>query len=376
MKILFADLHDATSLGNWSGTPFRMVEELRRAGVCVSLASPLSSRWELPLKGLQAGVGVLSQQRYRRSREPLLLKSYARAVEHAFRSTNSDFVLAPSTLPVAYLSPDTPYAIWHDATWVQLNGYYPIASEWSPRSQRTAVDCDARAWSNARVCLLASDWAANSVRNDLRVPKDRVSVVPFGASVHPAPSARQVVLPSSGSLRMLAVGVDWERKNFAGLAEVVSELIRRGIDATLDIAGANPPLSWRSPAGGRVRIHGPLPGLDSPDGLRQLFDSAHIFVHAAQAECFGLVLAEAAAFALPTVALATGGVPSIVLHGETGILVADSTASAYADAISRLVGQPELFAEMSVQSRRRFEETLNWQSAASTVIQALDRLSG
>ena len=75
-------------------------------------------------------------------------------------------------------------------------------------------------------------------------------------------------------------------------------------------------------------------------GLRrdipEILSCADVFVLSSLNEGFGLVLVEAMTMKLPIVATRVGGVPEIVEHGKTGILVAPQDPPAIADAILKL----------------------------------------
>jgi glycosyltransferase involved in cell wall biosynthesis len=58
-------------------------------------------------------------------------------------------------------------------------------------------------------------------------------------------------------------------------------------------------------------------------------------------EAWGMALLEAEAAGLPVVAGRVGGVPSIVIEGETGLLAPDGDAAALADAVAALLDDPE-----------------------------------
>ena len=66
---------------------------------------------------------------------------------------------------------------------------------------------------------------------------------------------------------------------------------------------------------GRVHLVGPRPALAS------VFKDASCFALASRQEAFGLVLAEAGACGLATVATAIGGIPEVVVNNRTGLLV-------------------------------------------------------
>ncbi|MCH7750295.1 MAG: glycosyltransferase family 4 protein, partial [Acidobacteria bacterium] len=78
-------------------------------------------------------------------------------------------------------------------------------------------------------------------------------------------------------------------------------------------------------------------------------------------EAFGLVALEAALMASPVVATRVGGLPEIVVHNETGILVSNGDSEAMADAIEHLFTHPEAAAAMGRAARERVIAEFNWQ---------------
>jgi glycosyltransferase involved in cell wall biosynthesis len=77
-------------------------------------------------------------------------------------------------------------------------------------------------------------------------------------------------------------------------------------------------------------------------------------VHASTApEPFGRVLIEAMGLGKPLVATVGGGVPEIVIDGETGFLVPPGDDAAMARALGTLLRSAELRATMGERGRRR-----------------------
>lgn len=81
--------------------------------------------------------------------------------------------------------------------------------------------------------------------------------------------------------------------------------------------------------------------LDAGDLVRAYRD-ADLLVWPAVNEAYGMALLEAQAEGLPVVAGDAGGVPSIVRHGETGLLAPVGDAAAFAAAVADLVADREL----------------------------------
>ena len=93
------------------------------------------------------------------------------------------------------------------------------------------------------------------------------------------------------------------------------------------------------------------------------------------AEAYGLVYAEAAAFGVPAVGVRTGGVPTIVVDDETGLLEEpDAGAERYAARMLALLRDRASYERMARAARRRAEQRLNWSVAGADVVTRLERL--
>lgn len=107
----------------------------------------------------------------------------------------------------------------------------------------------------------------------------------------------------------------------------------------------------------------------------QVLSAATVFVCPSVYEPFGLVNLEAMACEVPVVASAVGGIPEIILEGETGHLVPlDGSAAepeqgpgyvrALTDAVNGLVRDPERAARMGRAGRQRVLEHFSWAAVA------------
>jgi glycosyltransferase involved in cell wall biosynthesis len=69
-------------------------------------------------------------------------------------------------------------------------------------------------------------------------------------------------------------------------------------------------------------------------------------------EAFGFVALEASAAGRPVVAFASGGLPEVVLHGETGIVVPKGNVARLAEAIANVLDEPGLALRLGEGGRR------------------------
>jgi phosphatidylinositol alpha-1,6-mannosyltransferase len=90
-------------------------------------------------------------------------------------------------------------------------------------------------------------------------------------------------------------------------------------------------------------------------------------------EGFGIVFLEAAAMGLPQVAGRSGGAHEAVEHDVTGLIVDDPTSvKAAADAIERLVDDPDLRRRLGAEARRRAVDRFDYQRLAEHLQAAVD----
>ena len=105
--------------------------------------------------------------------------------------------------------------------------------------------------------------------------------------------------------------------------------------------------------------------------VQDLLGLIDVFVHSSRKEPFGLGVLEAAAAGKPVVAFNDGGIPEIVVDGQTGFLVETGDRSALAAALLRLLGDGALARRMGEAGRERTAQHFRPDDAGARVSEVI-----
>lgn len=293
-----------------------------------------------------------------------VVTQYAADAVRKISAVSPDVVLAVAGSAFAWSVPDEiPLVYASDATFRLVENYHPNYRNLSPAAREAAERLERNTIARADLVLYPSEWAAESAIRDYGADRARVHVIPWGANLEEAPDRASLLgCRRPGPCRLLFIGVNWEEKGADIAVGTLAELRDRGVEAELVICGCIPP---RPVTQDGLTI---IPYLDKNDReqrnrLDQLYRDADFFLLPTLADCYGIVFCEAAAHGVPSIAPATGGVPSAVRDGETGILLAPkATKGDYATVISETFANPDRLARLRQSSRDAFEDRLNWRA--------------
>lgn len=219
----------------------------------------------------------------------------------------------------------------------------------------------------ARRVITDSQSAADDLARLLRVPAEKLTVIPLAADpgfVPQPPEAvaalrRRLGLPSA---YVLYFGSNKPHKN---VERLVRAYLRLTEAPPLVIAGqweARYPqaqtLVAQAGAEARVRFLGPVAPAEAP----ALYSGATLFVFPSLYEGFGLPPAEAMACGAPVACSFTSSLPEVV--GEAALLFDPLDEAAIAATMQRALGDPARLAEMRRRSLERAAQ-LSWDKAAA-----------
>lgn len=99
-----------------------------------------------------------------------------------------------------------------------------------------------------------------------------------------------------------------------------------------------------------------------------------IYVALSRQESFGVAIIEAGAAGRPVVVSDAGGLPEVVLDGQTGIVVPKENSQAAADAIRKLVLDRELRVQMGEAGKQHVVDTYDWSACINTMTNLYEKI--
>lgn len=244
------------------------------------------------------------------------------------------------------------YGRFRRTVFAGIDRFYPVSRFTATELERQGVDP-----SDIRVVINGTDPArfrpdpSLSLRNELGLAGRKVILTVCRLverkGVDLSIRALERVLKNCPEAHLLIVGDGEERVRLAQLAS------ETGVRSRVTFAGSVP--------------HSDLP---------RYYNSADLFVLPARSrppdlEGFGIVFLEAGASGLPVVGSRTGGIPSAVIDGETGILIPEEAPDALAESILRLFDNPGLARTLGERARTRVVREANWERTGSEMYEDL-----
>ncbi len=253
-----------------------------------------------------------------------------------------------------------PYAICTDSNNALMERHDPTARDLSRDRARRWQALERSVARGALFVFTYSEFVRRSFIEDYGCSPERVVVSGGGSnSVLPAVPDRSGHRP-----RALFVGYNLRRKGGLTLLEAWAKVERKLPDAELVIAGPKSPIPARAR---NVRWLGRV----SEARAAELYREASVFVLPSLFEPFGLVLLEAMGNGLPVVASNCCAIPEMVADGQTGVLVPPGDAGALAEALVRVLSEPDRAAALGREGHAKVLAMHTWGHVGARIARPL-----
>ena len=259
------------------------------------------------------------------------------------------------------------YTVFTDNIYSLTARFYPA---WAPLGRRDGIErarLEQEACRGARYVFATSDFR-HAMLEDYGCDPDRVIRVGLGAN------ALRTSLDEGrdGSRAALFVGVDFERKGGETLLRAWPAVRERLPQAELWVVGPR----GHAPAGAvRLGIHW-LGFVSDREQLTALYSHAQAFMLPSLFEPFGRSVFEAMGHGLPCVVSDRGGIAETVQPGVDGLVVPAGDPEALADALTLLLGDPDLARRMGASGHRKVLAHDTWDEVVARMAPHIEAAAG
>lgn len=218
--------------------------------------------------------------------------------------------------------------------------------------RRPPTDFAQRAAAAAAV-ITVSEANSRHITETFRVPPGRVQVIPCGVDTGWfTPGAADLDPPLIVCVARLR-----EVKRLDLLIRACAVVRNRGTAFRCVIVGDGPERTTLEALRAELRLedHLDMPGAAEQSLVRRWWRRASVAVLSSRSEGMPVSLMEAASCGVPAVAPAVGGIPELVEHGVTGLVVPPGDVGRLADALQELLANESVRVAMGGAARRRAE---------------------
>jgi len=308
----------------------------------------------------------LARGRIDRKRALLTSAAFTSFARHVVREridpADTSFVIQSQSLFAADV-PGVPHVVYTDHVHL-ANFAYPA---FDPRHILPAsfLRRELELYRRCAVTLVRSTNIRDILQHGYAIEADRLRVVGVGPNA-PIRSRPRTERSWHGG-RIVFVGKDWQRKGGPTLLQAFAALRGRHPTASLDIVGADPPVS----AEAGVTAHGRLPESE----VAALLERSDVFCLPTRAEPFGVAFIEAMLAGLPVVGTDLGAQPDFIVPGITGELVPPDDAPALTSALERLLADPAKTRRMGRAAAGLANDHYTWEAVATRLREATDGIT-
>jgi glycosyltransferase involved in cell wall biosynthesis len=243
-------------------------------------------------------------------------------------------------------TPGIPHFIYTDHTHLENLNYAANRNNlFSPKW----IALEKEVYQNAALTFVRSTNVRRSVIEDYGEPEGKVVCVYAGGNAKVSDVKRENSDYTQPNI--LFVGLDWKRKGGADLLEAFQQVRDRCPKARLTIVGARPEIHIPN-----CELIGPV----EPEELDSYYQQASVFCLPTHLEPFGIVFIEAMTAHLPIVATRLGAIPDFVEEGKNGLLVEPGDVHRLADALLKLLENPQLCRSFGEHSFQLTKERYSW----------------
>lgn len=358
MKIAYISEQDPFNIGLWSGTPFHIIKALKKQHDVVWIGGGIFN-------------GVMWHQKFLENPHPRFVHDYSpeigRVLSKELKDRNIDIVVSSNYVLCSHLDSDIPFIYFNDIVFSVCEGFFFKPNpDFKYKAKKREEECLRR----ADAIIFSSEFTKKHAVSDYNLSETDIRVIEFGANIQ---NPENIILKNydKNICNLVFVGRNWEKKGGPKVLGAYKLLKQQGFQCKLTIIGSIPKEDIKDE---NITI---IPWLDKskPKDISMYHDilrNSHFMILPTESDAFGIVICEASAYGVPSIAANVGGVSQPIKEDMNGFLLnPEATAKDYADRIRTLFEDQEKYTALRISSRAEFEKRLNWdiwESKVNTII--------
>nr|MBN2278432.1 glycosyltransferase family 4 protein [candidate division Zixibacteria bacterium] len=202
--------------------------------------------------------------------------------------------------------------------------------------------------------------------------KSKMAIIPFGVELKP------IINHDRTDKKIKLIYIKSHEKIYGPdlLLKSLPAVLQTGMDINLTIAGSGHLTAKLKKLTADLNLANRVDfvGFVDNNELHRLLSEHDIMVMPSLSESFGVAALEAGAAGKPTVATAIGGIPEVVIDGETGILVPTNDIERLGRAIIKLASDADLRNKMGMAGRAFVEKNYDWERSLDLMTDLYEKM--
>ncbi len=216
-------------------------------------------------------------------------------------------------------------------------------------------------YQQSQLIFTRSNQTRNSIIDTYTIEPEKVITV--GAGVNPDMLKQTAERKPEHRFNILFIGKELYRKGGDIVLQAYQQLKEKYphiqlymvTSALLPKQFTAPDIHWIEPTWNRNKI-------------RYQYQNADLFVLPSRLETWGDVLLEAMAQAVPCIGVSADAMPEIIEDGQTGYIVCPEDPQAFANAIEKMITDPQKCRQMGNQAYQHLKQNFTWQATVQKML--------
>lgn len=269
-----------------------------------------------------------------------------------------------------HIKTDAPYAMYMDACFASYINVYHDKKKFNRKQIKDIYSKEAKFLKYASAVFFSSIWAMDDAKKNYNLSGNNFHYAGLGGAL-PDDIRRNI----ESEPYFLFVGLDFLGKGGDKVIEAFKIVQREFPQFKLKIVGQKPAAKYL--IGENIEYLGMINKntISGEKKLTEIFANAYCFVLPTSKDMTPLVLVEAGSVGCPVISTNSFGIPEIVKHNETGILIHNdsSLTMQLIKAMSELCENKLIYEKMSFYAHRHTRNNFNWNRVGEIICDTLER---